>query len=139
MNLLNLYKTKYITLLLCFFFLSTMEVYAQYFQSIEKNVLGCWKFEDSEINENFLFLENNIVIIKDQFGKQKKAWEIGKDSLVIGLRTYKNLGGYVLKIDDSFFAVISVSKKRLVLMDLDRGADILSLKNRKCNFCKRKQ
>lgn len=138
MSLLNLFKAKYIILVLCFFFLSRIELYAQYFQSIEKSLIGCWKLEDSEINENFLFLEDNTVITKDEFGKQKKAWEIGQDSLAIGQRTYRNLGGYVLKIDNNFFAILSLSKKRIVLMDLDRGADILSLKKRRYSFCKKK-
>lgn len=134
MNLLNLFKAKYTILILCFSFLLN----AQYFQSIEKSLIGCWKLEDSEIKEYLLFLKDGIVFEKSEWGNETKVWKISRDSLITEQNTYKNIGGYLLGLDDKVFAIISVSKKKIVLMDLDMATVTLHFKKVKCRFCKDK-
>ena len=138
MNLLSLFKTKYTILVLSFSLFSTIELYAQYFQSIEKSMIGCWKLEDSEIKEYFLFMKDGTVFEKSEWSNETKVWKIGRDSLITGQETYKNIGGYVLQIDDKVFAIISVSKKKIVLMDLNMATIILHLKKVKYQLCKEK-
>lgn len=139
MNLLNLFKVKsrYLAFF-CFFVLYPTGLYSQYFKLDESSFSGCWQLTNTEIKEYYFFIKDGTVFEKNEWGNELKDWKISRDSLITEQRTYKNIGGYVLQLNNKFFAILSVSKKKIILMDLEMATVILHLKKAKCKLCKEK-